>query len=78
MAIPKFNNYEEHDENGRAFHERMAHINITIYRDGAMAVHGTIEDKDYALKMLDAARQSVLNHHDRKQLQRKGGLILPS
>lgn len=76
--MPQFKNYEPHDENGRDFNHVRAQIRITIYADGAMAVNGHIEDKLAALTMLDAAKQSVQNYHDRKAMQKPGGLILPA
>lgn len=62
-------------------HERaddvMASITIRVHRDGAMSVSGNIEDEAYALALVDAARDSVINHHKRGR-DLSAGLILPA
>ncbi|MTV64686.1 hypothetical protein, partial [Streptococcus pneumoniae] len=44
----------------------MAQVTITVYRSGAMAVSGDIHDQNFALSLIDAARESVKSHHLRK------------
>ena len=48
----------------------VARIEITCRRNGSMTVAGHIEDKVYALAMLDNARDAVLEHH-----ANKGGIV---
>lgn len=52
----------------------MAQVTITVYRSGAMAVSGDIHDQNFALSLIDAARDSVKSHHLRKH----GELIIPA
>lgn len=52
----------------------MAQITVTVYRSGAMSVAGDIHDENFALTMIDAARDSVKSHH----LREKGSLIIPA
>lgn len=53
-------------------------ITISVRRNGSMSVSGNINDEAYAMAMLDTAKQSLKNHHDRLKIQNKGSLILPS
>ena len=55
----------------------MASLTVTVYRNGSMSVGGNIEDEAYALAMVDAARDSIINHH-RKGRNIGAGLILPA
>lgn len=52
----------------------MAQITVTVHRSGAMSVAGDIHDEQFALTMIDAARDSVRSHHLRKH----GELIIPA
>lgn len=56
----------------------VAKIEIAIRKNGAMSVAGNIEDLQWALAMLDAAKDSVRNYHDRNAMQKPGGLIIPA
>ena len=49
-------------------------MHIKVRRNGAMSVEGCIHEKDYALKMLDAARDSINSHHKRIN---GGGIVIP-
>lgn len=52
----------------------IAQLQITIYRSGAMSVAGAIQDENFALTMIDAARDSIKSHH----LRQKGHLLIPA
>lgn len=52
----------------------MAQITITVYRSGAMSVAGDIHDENFALTLIDAARDSVKS----RQFQLKKHLIIPA
>ncbi len=52
----------------------MARLVVTVYRSGAMSVAGDIHDENFALSMIDAARDSVKSHH----LRQKGRLLIPA
>ena len=54
----------------------VAELIIKVHSSGAMSVAGCIEH-EYALKMLDAARESIKTHVARKALKDGGTLILP-
>jgi hypothetical protein len=43
-----------------------------------MSVAGNIDDKMYALAMLDSARECVENHHQRQQLQAGKDVLVPA
>ena len=51
----------------------VAVLEIKIRRDGAMSVAGSIDDEQFALKMLDAAKDSVRSYHKRNRSR----LIIP-
>lgn len=52
----------------------MAQITVTVFRSGAMSVSGDIHDEQFALSLIDAARDSVKSHH----LRTHGQLIIPA
>jgi hypothetical protein len=52
----------------------LARLTITVHRSGAMSVAGDIHDQQFALSMIDAARDSVRSHH----LRQSGSLIIPA
>ena len=54
--------------------DEMAKLTITVYRSGAMSVAGDIHDENFALSLIDAARDSVRSHH----LRQHGSLIIPA
>lgn len=54
----------------------MAKLTITVFQSGAMSVGGNIEDRAYALALIDGARDAVINHHAR--IAAKGGVIMPA
>lgn len=54
----------------------VATLTISVYESGAMSVAGNIENEQYALALVDAARDSVINHHKNQNLN--SGLILPA
>ena len=45
--------------------EVVCEIQIKVRRNGSMSVGGAINNKAYALAMLDAAKDSVIQHHNR-------------
>jgi hypothetical protein len=51
-------------------------IEIAIRRNGAMSVSGAINDEQYALLVLDSARDSIRSYHARKRLSGQGGTIV--
>jgi len=52
----------------------IAQLQITIYKSGAMSVAGSIQDENFALSMVDAARDSIKSHH----LRQRGQLLIPA
>ncbi len=54
----------------------VARISIVMGRSGAMKVEGSITDHEFALHMLDTARDVVNNYHGRAV--KDGGLIVPA
>ena len=52
----------------------LATLVIRVHRWGAMSVAGDIHAEQFALSMIDAARDSVRSHH----LRQKGELIIPA
>jgi hypothetical protein len=54
----------------------VAKITISMARSGMMKVEGSITDYDFALHMLDTARDVVNNYHGRAV--KDGGIIVPA
>ena len=54
----------------------VAQITISMARSGMMKVEGSITDDDFALHMLDTARDVVTNYHGRAV--KDGGIIVPA
>lgn len=52
----------------------IAQLQITIYKSGAMSVAGSIQDENFALSMVDAARDTIKSHH----LRQRGSLLIPA
>jgi hypothetical protein len=52
-------------------------LEIKVRRNGAMSVAGGIQNEQYALAVLDAARQSIKSHNARGKIEGTG-LIVPS
>lgn len=52
----------------------IAFLQITIYQSGAMSVAGSIQEENFALSMIDAARDSIKSHH----LRQRGSIVIPS
>lgn len=57
--------------------EKIAVIEVSVRRNGSMSVAGSINNLDYAIAMLDAAKDSLRNYHLRKRVE-DGGLIIPA
>lgn len=55
----------------------IARIEIVLYGSGMVRVEGQITDKEFALKMLDVARDTVLNYHARRKLEHGDTVIVP-
>jgi hypothetical protein len=53
-----------------------AKIEITVRRNGAMSTAGSIEDLNYALAILDHAKDAVRQYHARKRPM--DGIIVPA
>ena len=51
-----------------------ARLVITVFEGGAMSVEGPIEQKAWALAVLEQAKQAVKDHH----LRREGKLVVPA
>jgi hypothetical protein len=47
----------------------VAYLQIEVHQSGAMSVAGSIQNKKYALQILDAARDTVVSHHNRSAVQ---------
>ncbi len=56
----------------------IARIEICCRRNGAMSVSGSIEDLQYALAVLDNARDAIKGFHARKRANRNGGITVPT
>lgn len=54
----------------------VARITVSMGRSGMMKVEGSITDYEFALHMLDTARDVVTNYHGRAV--KDGGLIVPA
>lgn len=54
----------------------VAQIKISMGRSGMMKVEGSITDHEFAMHMLDTARDVVNNYHGRAV--KDGGLIVPA
>lgn len=54
----------------------VAKITISMARSGMMKVEGSITDHEFALHMIDTARDVVNNYHGRAV--KEGGLIVPA
>lgn len=54
----------------------VAKITISMARSGMMKVEGSITDREFAMHMLDTARDVVNNYHGRAV--KAGGLIVPA
>lgn len=52
----------------------VAEVRLQLRRNGAMSVAGAVMDKDFALKMIDAARDAVISFHSRQPQQ----IIVPN
>lgn len=56
----------------------VANISITMARSGNCRVEGSITDYDFALFLLDTARDVVSNYHNRAKLMDGKALIVPA
>lgn len=52
----------------------IAVLSIKLRRNGAVSVEGSINDEQYALMLLDTARDAIKSHHNRN----RDALIIPS
>jgi hypothetical protein len=50
-------------------------LEIRVRRNGSMSVGGNINDKNYALKVLDNARDTIQSYHARRH--QNSTLIIP-
>ncbi len=66
-----------HDRDELHGDDVVAYLTVAVRRNGAMSVEGCIENLEYSLAMLEAAKDSVRNHHDRQRVM-NGGLIIPA
>lgn len=53
-------------------------IVVTMDRGGNMKVEGSITDEDYAVLMLDSARDVVKNYHSRRRMGQGPQLMVPA
>lgn len=56
----------------------VSELQIVCYRSGVMAVRGSITDLNYALAMLDSARDTILNANARRQITHGDMAIIPA
>jgi len=45
--------------------EVISAILIEVHKSGALKISGYIQDKQYALNLIDAARSEIINYHKR-------------
>lgn len=62
------------DENSHGAQEIVMELRVRVHASGALSVLGPIEHKEYALALLENAKDAIRNHHAR----RAGNLIVPS
>lgn len=53
-------------------------LEIRVRKNGAMSVAGDIHSREYALSVLDAARQTIMGFHARQKLAGGSELIVPA
>lgn len=70
-------NKKGHDLEQLASDIPVARIEIILYQSGVVRVEGQITDKDFALSMLDMARDTVNNYHNRNKVN-NGGILIPA
>ena len=56
----------------------VAQIKISMARSGMMKVEGSITDYEFAMHMLDTARDVVSNYHGRAKLMDGKAIIVPA
>jgi len=56
----------------------VAHLEIKLYRSGAMSVAGSITDEIYARHLLDTARDTLTNYHIQRRLGNRSPLVVPA
>lgn len=56
----------------------VATIEIKLRRNGAMSVAGQIQDEHFAMYMLDTARDTLKNHHNRLRAGDRLGVLVPA
>lgn len=61
-----------------AFAIPVARVEIIMYENGMVKVEGQITNLDFALSMLDTARDTVKNYHARNKLGKGGSVLIPS
>ncbi len=53
-------------------------LEIRVRRNGSMSVAGDINSLEYALSVLDAAKQTVKDHHARRAMAGGSAVIVPA
>lgn len=56
----------------------VGHLDIKLYRSGAMRLAGSITDEVFARHMLDTARGTLDNYHVQQKLGRRSSIIVPA
>ncbi len=56
----------------------VAVLELKVRRNGAMSVAGCINDEQYALAMLDNARDTIKRHNARRVIDGGGSVLIPS
>lgn len=62
-----------HPKNDELFAPVIAHISIELWENGAVKVTGSIQNKQHALNLIEAARDAVLKYHEKQS-----PIIIPS
>jgi hypothetical protein len=55
----------------------VARIEIVMYQSGMIKVEGQITNKEFALTMIDSARETVCNYHARRKIERGDTVLIP-
>ena len=56
----------------------VAHIEISMARNGCVRIAGSITDEDFARFLLDTARGTLDNYHIQQKLGNRSAIIVPA
>ena len=57
---------------------KVAVLEIAVRKNGSMSVAGCINNEQYALAMLDNARDTIKRHNARNKINGGGAVIIPA